>query len=341
MLILRTQELKNQICFQIIILSGICAGVKLKTKLGLNEFTIFDENADFGGVCIAKKYDLYKNARFNHQIQTLTWVNNAKKWKVVSFNKEAGTTEEWIFDIVIAGPEPFHVPHIPEKFKSFAGPVIHSAKWDSSVSLKDKTVAVVGSGAAACQIIPGIVNDVKTLYSFQRRPAWVYYKAQVDIPPLARTAIRNSVLLQGFLRAVTATGRDIAFHFHKKNGVAHAMVYCMSNSYYPALARPHVDVIREEVVSVSPEGDISTSDGTTRRVDVIICATGYEQMTTHWFNPVKIFIKEDESEEGDGIDVTKGLREDANFYLGIMTDTLPNMFFLYGPHSVRIFLQHI
>lgn len=49
---------------------------------------------------IAKKYDLYKNARFNHQIQTLTWVNNAKKWKVVSFNKEAGTTEEWIFDIV-------------------------------------------------------------------------------------------------------------------------------------------------------------------------------------------------------------------------------------------------
>ncbi|XP_035709628.1 baeyer-Villiger monooxygenase [Folsomia candida] len=109
---------------------------------------------------------------------------------------------------------------------------------------------------------------------------------------------------------------------------------CISNSYYPALARPHVDVIREEVVSVSPEGYISTSDGTTRHVDVIICATGYEQMTTHWFNPVKIFVKEDEIEEGDGIDVTKGLRQDPNFYLGIMTDTLPNMFFIYGPYSL-------
>jgi cation diffusion facilitator CzcD-associated flavoprotein CzcO len=68
----------------------------------------------------------------------------------------------------IAGPGPLRYPSLPQIFKSFKGPLIHSAKWDHSICLKDKVVAVVGSGASAIQIIPGIVKDVKKLYSFQR-----------------------------------------------------------------------------------------------------------------------------------------------------------------------------
>lgn len=60
------------------------------------------------------------------------------------------------------------VPSIPEQFSTFKGPVIHSAKWDTGVSLEDKTVAVIGSGCSAVQIIPTIEPKVGRLLSFQR-----------------------------------------------------------------------------------------------------------------------------------------------------------------------------
>jgi cation diffusion facilitator CzcD-associated flavoprotein CzcO len=33
---------------------------------------------------------------------------------------------------------------------------MHSAKWDSSYDLKGKTVAVIGGGSSAVQIVPSI-----------------------------------------------------------------------------------------------------------------------------------------------------------------------------------------
>lgn len=60
------------------------------------------------------------------------------------------------------------MPHTPEEFKAFTGTRIHSAEWDTSVKLEDKTVAVIGSGASAVQIIPNIVKKVKKLIVYQR-----------------------------------------------------------------------------------------------------------------------------------------------------------------------------
>lgn len=45
----------------------------------------------------------------------------------------------------ISGVGGLRVPNIPEMFTSFKGPIIHSAKWDSSVRLENKTVAVIGA----------------------------------------------------------------------------------------------------------------------------------------------------------------------------------------------------
>jgi cation diffusion facilitator CzcD-associated flavoprotein CzcO len=42
---------------------------------------------------------------------------------------------------------PLMVPNKPKMFEGFKGKVIHTAKWDSSIDLKNKRVAVIGSGA--------------------------------------------------------------------------------------------------------------------------------------------------------------------------------------------------
>jgi cation diffusion facilitator CzcD-associated flavoprotein CzcO len=60
------------------------------------------------------------------------------------------------------------VPKIPEEFLSFKGDMMHSAEWNSSVSLDNKVVGIVGSGASAIQIIPSIARQVKELRVYQR-----------------------------------------------------------------------------------------------------------------------------------------------------------------------------
>jgi cation diffusion facilitator CzcD-associated flavoprotein CzcO len=51
--------------------------------------------------------------------------------------------------------------------------MLHSANWDSNVDLKGKTVAVIGSGSSAVQIVPNILPEVKDLKCFIRSQSWV------------------------------------------------------------------------------------------------------------------------------------------------------------------------
>src|ERR1700742_5061778 len=57
--------------------------------------------------------------------------------------------------------------------ESFAGPALHSARWDHSVDLQGKRVAAVGTGASAIQFVPAIARDVAQLHVSQRPPPWI------------------------------------------------------------------------------------------------------------------------------------------------------------------------
>jgi lysine/ornithine N-monooxygenase len=88
-------------------------------------------------------------------------------------NTEGGTLSD--FDVYvfysmysIMGVGVFTNPKVPEEVLSFKGPMIHSGKWDPSIDLENKVVAIVGSGPSAVQIIPEILPKVKKLISFQR-----------------------------------------------------------------------------------------------------------------------------------------------------------------------------
>ena len=52
-------------------------------------------------------------------------------------------------------------PRLPdiEGVQDFAGTVIHTAKWDDTVDLTGKRVAVIGTGATAVQLIPEIAEE--------------------------------------------------------------------------------------------------------------------------------------------------------------------------------------
>ena len=96
-----------------------------------------------------------------------------------------------------------------------------------------------------------------------------------------------------------------------------------SNDYYPALNLPHVELVTDEILCITPSG-VVTTDGVERVVDTIVFATGYE--TTKFASAVEITGR-----EGAALDAVWA--NGAQAYLGITVSGFPNLFQLYGPNT--------
>jgi cation diffusion facilitator CzcD-associated flavoprotein CzcO len=76
---------------------------------------------------------------------------------------------------VINGSGGFHVPSIPDfpGRETFKGAGMHTAKWDHSVDMHGKRIAVIGAAASAIQVIPEMENIGKEVFVIQRTPNYV------------------------------------------------------------------------------------------------------------------------------------------------------------------------
>ena len=123
---------------------------------------------------VADKYDLRQNIRFSTKVESAEYDEAKSVWHV-RVKKEDGSEESLEANAVISAVGQLNQPRYPnlEGRDSFAGPSFHSARWDHSVDLKGKQVAVIGTGASAFQFVPEIAPDVEKLTVFQRTPPWL------------------------------------------------------------------------------------------------------------------------------------------------------------------------
>lgn len=68
----------------------------------------------------------------------------------------------------LSEPNPCTIPG----HETFKGPIFHSARWDHSVSMKDKNVIVVGNGCSATQFVPIVAEEAKSVTQFVRSKHW-------------------------------------------------------------------------------------------------------------------------------------------------------------------------
>ena len=80
--------------------------------------------------------------------------------------------------MVVSAVGLFTQPVLPDLVEEepFTGTVMHSARWDHSVDLTGKRVAVLGTGSTASQLIPELVKVADKVYSVQRSPTWILPK---------------------------------------------------------------------------------------------------------------------------------------------------------------------
>ncbi len=127
---------------------------------------------------IGEKFDLYKGAIFQTEVNGIHWDDSVARW-TISTNR--GDKLKARFVVLASGP--LHRPKLPgiPGVESFKGHSFHTSRWDYAYTggdsngnltgLKDKVIAVIGTGATAVQCVPHLGAAAKQLYVFQRTPS--------------------------------------------------------------------------------------------------------------------------------------------------------------------------
>ncbi len=254
-------------------------------------------------------------------------------------------------------------PQIPG-LDDFDGPVFHSADWDHTCDLEGKRVAVIGTGASAIQFVPAIVDETAGLTLFQRTAPWIVPKVnrvfseedreEMRRNPIKRWHRRASLFwthekrAKGFVSDTSKMGPTKALasgHLQKQvtdpelraKLTPDYEIGCkrllISSDYYPALTKPHVDVVTAGVKEVRANSVIDM-DGKEYGADVLIFGTGFDAQNGLTRVPIR----------GRG-GVTLGSQWDAGpeAYLGTTVAGFPNLFLLCGPntglgHNSQVFM---
>ena len=121
----------------------------------------------------ARRYRLEPNLKLNTEIVSATWETDTGTWLLTT---AAG--DEFSFDIVVSAIGMFTQPVMPDLVEEepYTGTLMHTARWDHSVDLRNSRVAVLGTGSTAAQLVPEVAKVAAKVYSVQRSPTWVLPK---------------------------------------------------------------------------------------------------------------------------------------------------------------------
>ncbi|KAK3385967.1 hypothetical protein B0H63DRAFT_395603 [Podospora didyma] len=124
---------------------------------------------------VARKYDVYRFARFENRVDELVWDAAASVWRVNLTDLGSGesTTEE--ADVVLTAIGRFNAWKLPEYpgIETYKGVLRHASDWDSSFDGANKNVAVIGNGASGIQLVANLQKQVGRLDHYARNRTWI------------------------------------------------------------------------------------------------------------------------------------------------------------------------
>ncbi len=300
---------------------------------------------------VAREHDVDRLVETGVTVTSCSWDEDRCRWVLAS--AEGGGYEA---DALILATGQLHQPSMPaiEGSETFSGHSFHSAEWDHGYRLAGRRVAVVGTGASAVQFVPEIAPLTRRLTLFQRTGNWFLPRRNRRYPAPYRAAIERIPGLQEFRRRFMfeygesltlairhprtvgrlGAARSAAFMRHqlkdpeiRRKAWPDYTFGCkrilFSSYFLPALQRPNVGLVTDQIARVTPEGPV-TADGVTHAVDCIIWATGFK--TNDFMFPMEIT-------GGEGRSLRERWAAGAHAHLGMSVPDFPNMFILYGPNT--------
>ena len=221
---------------------------------------------------VAREHQVLDRHRFGCEVHEVRWNAQEARWHVST------SQGEFTANFVVSAVGPLTEPALPDidGLDEFEGEIFHSARWNHDFDLTGKRVAVIGTGASAIQIVPELAKTVRQLDVYQRTAPWVLPRFDRDYTPAERLAFAHVPGYQRLIRSAMYCSKELvgfALTYapkmlvpvqklakrHIERAIADPrlrakvtprwQIGCkrmlMSNTYYPALAQPHVDVVTD------------------------------------------------------------------------------------------------
>jgi len=304
---------------------------------------------------LAERFDLTKDIRFSTEVTKLEFDKRQAHWEVTT-RGASGRSKKYYARTVVVASGPLSDASLPSirGIDDFEGAKILSARWDHDYDFAGKSVAVIGTGASAIQIIPELVKVAGSVKVFQRTPGWVMPRLDGETPapirrlfervPAAQQAARTALYLSHEAAATGLVWDTPITSLIQQAGRLHLRLtvkdkwlrrqltpdfragckrMLMSSDYYPALQQDNCKLITWPIATITPEG-LRTSDGLEHHVDAIVFATGYD---VHLEGPPYPVIGL------DGQTLQDEWSGHPQAYKSASAHGYPNLFFTCGPNS--------
>lgn len=298
----------------------------------------------------ARKYGLLAHMRFGTTVRAARFDESAGLWRIELADRSVLRAR---FFVCSTGPlSQARWPDIAG-LDRFAGRLMHSARWDTTVPLQGQRIGVIGTGSTASQLVPPLAERAARLHVFQRTANWVLPRIDRRYTAfdraLARVPAYYAAVRAGW-HALLEWGRrgfeDGSFArrqmqragaMHLRRGVPDAALrerlqpryplgckrIIYSNDFYPALSQPNVELVTGDIESIETTG-VRTIDGRLHELDVLVCATGFD--VQHSLAAVPI------SGRGGGL-LSEAWAKGPQAHLGLTVAGFPNLFLMLGPNT--------
>jgi 4-hydroxyacetophenone monooxygenase len=319
---------------------------------------------------VVAEHGIRDQIRFSTEVESATWDDAAGVWNL-SLRTAGGTEETLTANAVISAVGQLNRPKMPDipGMERFAGPSFHSARWNHSVDLRGKRVAVIGTGASAAQFIPVIAEQAADLTIFQRTPPWFapvpnYHD---EVPEGLRWLYQHVpsyvhwyrfwlfwTTTDGLLPAATV---DPAWpHRERSVGPANDELRAVFTAYIQSQFADRPDLLEKVLPSYPPGAKRIVLDNgiwarTLKRDNVHLLTERIAEITPAGVRTVdgvehpadvviygtgfqaSRFLTPMRVTGRDGADLHQQWQGDARAYLGIVVPNFPNFFLLYGPNT--------
>ncbi len=299
----------------------------------------------------AVKYSIIDKIRINTEVISAVWDDHMANWVIrTNFNKT------YYSRFLIAASGALSEPTIPniKGLNKFNGQYFHSAKWNHDINLKNKKVAIVGTGASAIQFAPEIADDTKELRVFMRTAPWILPRRDRKVTYLEQIIFKKVPALQLLVRAVVFWAREsylLAFTKNKRlmkiaeklakrhlnsqiknDDVKSALLpnyemgckrILLSNNFYSIFNRENVKLVTSGIKEFN-ETKIVCEDGEQFDADVVIFGTGFNVVEM----PVAKYIM-----GTDGSSLSELWQGSPRALYGTTIQNFPNLFLLMGPNT--------